>query len=85
MHAATKLIRSAKDADTYTISLGTAHPCKFSKAVNDALDNMEGYCWNDIIPSDVRELLVGKEQRVMYIPRADAELVKKAIIENVAF
>jgi threonine synthase len=83
-HAATKLIREEKQTDKYTISLSTAHPCKFSKAVNDALEKMEGYCWDDIIPKDVRDLLDGKEQRVLYIPQADAEAVKKAIVENVS-
>lgn len=51
--------------------------------MNDALEKMEGYCWDDIIPEDVRDLLVGKEQRVIYIPKADAEAVKKVIIEQV--
>ena len=64
--------------------MATAHPCKFSKAVNDALEKMEGYCWDDIIPQDVRDLLVGKEQRVLYIPQADVEAVKKAMIEQVS-
>lgn len=67
-----------------TISLSTAHPCKFSKAVNDALETMDGYCWDDIIPDDVRDLLAGKEQRVLYIPHADAELVKKAIVQQMS-
>lgn len=84
VHAATKLIREGKPGDTYTISLSTAHPCKFSKAVNDALEKMEGYCWDDIIPEDVRDLLVGKEQRVLYVSQADAEAVKKAIVEHVS-
>jgi threonine synthase len=83
VHAATKLVREEKDEDRYTISLSTAHPCKFSKAVNDALESMEGYCWDDIIPEDVRALLVGKEQRVLYIPEADAEAVKSTIMEKV--
>lgn len=52
--------------------------------MNDALEKFEGYSWDDIIPEDVRDLLVGKEQRVMYIPQADEELVKKAIIEKVS-
>jgi threonine synthase len=77
------LIRGT-NTDEYTISLSTAHPCKFSKAVDDALGGIEGYDWDDIIPKDVKELLEGKENRVMYIPKADAELVKKAIMENVS-
>ena len=84
VHAATKLVRSRKNNEMYTIALSTAHPCKFSKAVNDALETMEEYCWDDIIPDDVRDLLIGKEQRLMYIPQADAEAVKKAIIEQVS-
>jgi threonine synthase len=83
VNAARRLVREQKE-DVYTISLSTAHPCKFSKAVNDALEKFEGYSWDDIIPEDVRDLLVGKEQRVMYIPQADEELVKKAIIEKVS-
>ena len=51
--------------------------------MNDALENMEGYCWDDIIPDDVRDLLVGKEQRVIYVPDAVAEAVKKVIMEQV--
>jgi threonine synthase len=82
VNAATRLVREKKE-DICTISLSTAHPCKFSKAVNDALEKFEGYSWNDIIPEDVLDLLVGKEQRVMYIPKADTELVKKAIMEKV--
>ena len=83
VNAAITLIAEAKN-DIYTISLSTAHPCKFSKAVSDALEKFEGYCWDDIIPDDVRDLLVGKEQRVLYIPKADAEAVKKAIVEAVS-
>ena len=84
VHAARKLIATqSEETGLYTISLSTAHPCKFSKAVNDALENMEGYCWDDIIPDDVRDLLVGKEQRVIYVPDAVAEAVKKVIMEQV--
>ena len=83
-NAATKLIRNEKQADTYTISLSTAHPCKFSKAVNDALEMMEGYSWDDIIPADVKALMDGKEQRVIYIPQADAEAVKNTIMAHVS-
>jgi threonine synthase len=81
VHAATKLVREQKNEDMYTIALSTAHPCKFSKAVNDALESMKGYCWDDIIPEEVRDLLVGKKQRVLYIPEANAEAVKSAIME----
>lgn len=84
VNAATKLVRREKNKDMYTIALSTAHPCKFSKAVNDALESMEGYCWDDIIPEDVRDLLIGKEQRVTYIPEADAEAVKSAIMQQVS-
>ena len=84
VHAARKLIATQSEENgLYTISLSTAHPCKFSKAVNDALDKTDGYCWDDIIPEDVRDLLVGKEQRLIYIAKADAEAVKKVIMERV--
>jgi threonine synthase len=84
VHAATELVKGKKQVDTHTISLSTAHPCKFSKAVNDALEKIPGYSWDDIIPADVRDLLVGKEQRVMYIPKANAEAVKEAIVKAVS-
>ena len=53
VHAATELIKRERGVDKYTISLSTAHPCKFSKAVNDAMEKMPGYNWDDIIPGDV--------------------------------
>lgn len=88
VNAALQLIRSQQRSSQYsdvaTISLSTAHPCKFSKAVNDALESKEGYCWDDIIPDEVRELLVGKEQRLVYIPAVDIGAVKKVIVENVS-
>jgi threonine synthase len=84
INASLKLIRSQPYNGIHTISLSTAHPCKFSKAVNDALENKEGYCWDDIIPEEVRSLLVGKEQRVIYVDGVDVEKVKTVIVENVS-
>jgi threonine synthase len=84
VNAALKLIRSQHDSDIPTISLSTAHSCKFSKAVNNALEGKEGYSWDEIIPDEVRDLLVEKEQRVLYIPQVDVEAVKKTIVENVS-
>lgn len=85
VHAAKTLIqRQMKMDDTCTICLATAHPCKFAKAVNDALESTEGYCWDDIIPQDVKDLLVGKEHRVTYIPDANAEAVKSIIIKQMS-
>jgi threonine synthase len=83
VNAATRLI-DENGADGYTVSLSTAHPCKFANAVNDALENMEGYSWDDIIPADVQALLGDKEQRVTYIPKADPDLVKNVIVEQVS-
>jgi threonine synthase len=83
VHAATELVKRERRDDTYTITLSTAHPCKFSKAVDNALENIPGYCWDDIIPEDVRDL-VGKKQRVIYIPEAVAEAVKDAIVKHVS-
>ena len=82
VHAAIRFIRS-EHKDMYTVSLATAHPCKFSMAVNDALEDIQGYSWDDIIPDEVRDLLVGKEQRVQYVSRSDAEMVKQIITEQV--
>jgi threonine synthase len=83
VNAATRLIHQS-GAEGYTVSLSTAHPCKFAKAVNDALENMDGYNWDGIIPADVQALLGGKEQRVRHIPKADAESIKKVIAERVS-
>ena len=52
--------------------------------MNQALEGKEGYRWDDIIPAEVRDLLVGREQRVVYIPSVDVEAVKKVVMENVS-
>ncbi|CAM9018253.1 unnamed protein product [Wickerhamomyces anomalus] len=64
------------------ISLSTAHPAKFADAVNQALSSIEGYSFDkEVLPEELRQLS-SKELKIKLIEKADVELVKSAIIEE---
>ncbi|ODQ82490.1 hypothetical protein BABINDRAFT_29750 [Babjeviella inositovora NRRL Y-12698] len=66
------------------LSLSTAHPAKFAEVVNQALAGVDGYSFdNDVLPDELRAL-ASKEKRLKFVERADVELVKKAIIEELS-
>lgn len=79
MTAALRYLGS-KDAnsDVHQICLSTAHPAKFSHAVDLALNGSEGYSFEAVLPEQFKGLAVA-EKRVEYIPQADKELVKEAV------
>ena len=67
--------------DTYHISLATAHPAKFSHAVDLALKKEHGYSFDSVLPQE----FVGldkKEKRVLIIPRGAGWEGVRAIVEN---
>ncbi|CAO3625744.1 unnamed protein product [Cunninghamella blakesleeana] len=72
------------------ISLATAHPAKFSDAVETALKNESGFNFNDqVLPKEFIGLL-DKERSVVEVERADPQLVMDVIekelrIEGVEF
>ncbi|CDO93125.1 unnamed protein product [Kluyveromyces dobzhanskii CBS 2104] len=74
----------AKDADKSInyISLSTAHPAKFTDAVNQALSTFEGYSFeNDVLPEELKKLST-LEKKIKLVEKADIELVKQTIEEE---
>ena len=65
---------------TYQICLATAHPAKFSQAVEKALENFKEFNFESILPKEFIGLLE-REKRVVNVKSADPSLVKQ-IIEN---
>jgi len=65
------------------IVLSTAHPAKFSEAVNRALEGSAQFNFDrDVLPVEFHGLLE-KERRVIDVERPDINLVK-AVIESFA-
>ncbi|KAK6540329.1 threonine synthase [Orbilia ellipsospora] len=62
----------------HQICLSTAHPAKFSHAVDLALNGIEGYNFEDVLPDQFKGLAVA-EKRVEYVEKAEKELVKEVI------
>lgn len=61
------------------VSLATAHPAKFSEAVEAALKTSPGFDFNkDVLPVEFHGLL-DKEKRIVTVERPDPELVMAAI------
>ncbi|CAG8461449.1 7082_t:CDS:2 [Funneliformis caledonium] len=66
--------------NTIQICLATAHPAKFSQAVEKALENFKAFKFESILPKEFIGLLE-KEKKVVFVEKADPSLVKK-VIEN---
>src|SRR5438045_1205299 len=62
--------------NTYQICLATAHPAKFSQAVEKALENFKEFKFESILPKEFIGLLE-KEKKVVLVERADPSLVKQ--------
>lgn len=64
------------------ISLSTAHPAKFAEVVNEALEGLEGYSFEDkVLPDELKELSF-KQKRINLIDEATLEKVKSTIIST---
>ena len=64
------------------VSLSTAHPAKFSDAVDLALGDIEGYSFDGKVRPAEFVGLEQREKRCRVIDTVDVELVKKAIEED---
>ncbi|KAF8476015.1 tryptophan synthase beta subunit-like PLP-dependent enzyme [Kalaharituber pfeilii] len=64
------------------ISLSTAHPAKFSHAVDLALGKVEGYGFEELVRPKEFIGLEQRERRCRDVERAEAELVKRVIVEE---
>lgn len=82
--AAERLIAADKDSSINYISLSTAHPAKFAEAVNNALSGFENYSFErDVLPDELKKLST-LPKKLKFIEKADVELVKAAIDEELA-
>ncbi|KAF3934372.1 hypothetical protein ABW19_dt0209617 [Dactylella cylindrospora] len=72
------LSANGRDPNLHQICLSTAHPAKFSHAVDLALHGIEGYSFEDVLPKQFKGLAVA-EKRVEYVPRPDKNLVKEVV------
>lgn len=82
--AAMRLVERAKrdgETDVDFVSLSTAHPSKFSRAVDLALGEVSGYDFDTTVRPKEFVGLEDRERRVRVIDRADPELVRAAIEE----
>lgn len=80
----TAALRSAKEAQgVHHVALATAHPAKFSRAVEMALGEEEGFHFRDVLPPQ----FVGLEdlpRRVTHVKKSDGlDGVKRVIVEEV--
>jgi len=66
------------DFSVIQICLATAHPAKFSKAVETALKNAPQFNFDEILPPEFVGLLE-KKRRVVRVEGADPGLVKEVI------
>lgn len=65
------------------VALSTAHPAKFSEAVAQALHSFSSFDFErDVLPEEFKGLLE-KEKRVIEIPAAEVNLVKRVIEDHV--
>jgi threonine synthase len=75
-------LRSIKRApDTYHVSLATAHPAKFSSAVELALKDEAGFSFDTVLPQEFVGL-EKKEKRVISIPRGAGWEGVRTIVED---
>ncbi|KAF2094696.1 tryptophan synthase beta subunit-like PLP-dependent enzyme [Rhizodiscina lignyota] len=76
-------VRQPTSAEQHYISLSTAHPAKFSHAVERALKGQDGFSFEQVLPREFDGML-DAEKRVRKIERRQgSEGVKKVIIEEV--
>jgi threonine synthase len=71
-----------KKEEGQLISLSTAHPAKFSQAVDLALKEVEGYDFDGMVRPKEFVGLEGREKRVVVVGRPDVELVRGVIEER---
>lgn len=79
---AASVVLPKMDSHNIVISLSTAHPAKFSEAVEKALKDQEGVNFEEffktVSPKEFEGLMTA-ERRVTVIPRADEALVIEVI------
>lgn len=83
LHVAASIAKEEIMEPAVQVILATAHPAKFSAAVNQALGKADGFDFDrDVLPHEFRDFLA-RERRVIDVDRPDVGLVQ-ATIEMVA-
>lgn len=86
VRAIEKLRSERADLHGRTLCLATAHPAKFSEAVERALAGVDvtpAFSFAAIQPRELAAL-AGLEQRSVHVPRADPALVKEVVQQGLA-
>jgi len=78
-----QLEKDGQDSGFQYICLSTAHPAKFADAVNKSLEGFENYSFEkDVLPEELRKLST-LPKKIKLVSRADLQLIKKAIDEEI--
>ena len=87
--AALRLVQRAKsegENDVHFVALSTAHPAKFNRAVDLALSGVDAgqglYDFETMVRPQEFAGLESREKRVREVERPDAELVMRAVVEE---
>lgn len=72
------LRKREKDASANYVALSTAHPAKFSDAVDGALKSFDGYSFDDILPEDFKQLATMPTKK-LFADTVDLETIKAFI------
>ena len=81
--AAFRSTKRAPPPSTHHISLATAHPAKFSKAVDMALEGEKGYSWEIVLPNEFKGL-EDKPKRVSHVKKSEGwEGVRRVVVAEV--
>lgn len=79
----TAALRRLDTSESVYIALSTAHPAKFSDAVDQALKGLEGYNFErDVLPQEFKDF-ANKEKKKLF-SKADVNEVEKIIVEELA-
>ncbi|ANB14744.1 threonine synthase THR4 [Sugiyamaella lignohabitans] len=84
VHAALARIAANSNTSAQYVALSTAHPAKFSEAVNLALQGTDGYSFEaDVLPDEFKEMQT-KETKKIFADKPDIELLKSIIVDELA-
>ncbi|KAI6128215.1 tryptophan synthase beta subunit-like PLP-dependent enzyme [Pisolithus croceorrhizus] len=79
LHVAASVAKAEIVGPAVQVILATAHPAKFSAAVNQALGTADGFDFDrDVLPHEFRDFLT-RERRVIDVDRPDVGLVRDTI------
>lgn len=72
--------KKLQDPSAIYVSLSTAHPAKFSEVVNEALGDIPGYSFDNVLPAELKNLST-LQKRIINVETADLSTIE-AVIEK---